>query len=251
MLSIFQIIECEANSYRIKNIDKGAEFSVDRKYIFKPTNLIRYLPVRCSLIKLMYLSTVPTPIAYNKALTSLEKCMENAAEFEVFSDKENTGVDLLFRTKERQSLCKKLLPLVFDAADMPATAPLYDNTTQQQQPPPEVPKRVVVNERAPVAMTLTPPNTPITVEPPQAAAAAVISTKILTLDDLEIIPIQCGENAELYTLDATSIVNLDGPYITAADFSNKTYLRKLETSLASVAEYCNSPKAPKGGYAPK
>ncbi|XP_005191857.2 uncharacterized protein LOC101898524 [Musca domestica] len=246
-----QIIECEANSYRIKNIDKGAEFSVDRKYIFKPTNLIRYLPVRCSLIKLMYLSTVPTPIAYNKALTSLEKCMENAAEFEVFADKENTGVDLLFRTKERQSLCKKLLPLVFDAADIPATVPLYDDTTQQQQPPPEVPKRVVVNERAPVAMTLTPPNTPIAVEPPKAAAAAVISPKILTLDDLEIIPIQCGENAELYTLDATSIVNLDGPYITAADFSNKAYLRKLEISLASVAEYCNSPKAPKGGYAPK
>ncbi|XP_061388552.1 uncharacterized protein LOC133323645 [Musca vetustissima] len=243
-----QIIDCENNNYRIKNVDKGGEYSVDLKCLYKPTNLIRYLPVRCALIKLMYLSTVPTPIAYNKALTSLEKCMENSAEFEVFADKENTGIDLLFRTKERQSLCKKLLPLVFDAAEVPCTVPLYNNPTTQPAPP-EIPKRIVVNENPPA--TLTPPNTPITTELPTATAAAAMSPKILTLDDLEIIPIQCGENAELYTLDATSIVNLEGPYITAADFNNKTYLRKLEASLALVAEYCNSPKAPKGGYSPK
>ncbi|XP_073818618.1 kotsubu [Musca autumnalis] len=245
-----QVINCENNMYRVKNVDKGGESSVDRKCLHKPTNLIRYLPVRCSLIKLMYLSTVPTPIAYNKALTSLEKCMENSAEFEVYVDKENNGVDLLFRTKERQSLCKKLLPLVFDAAEVPASTPTGNTVIPSQ---PEVPARVVVTEKSPPppTSTLTPPNTPVTVEAPPIPSAAVNSPKIFTLDDLEIIPIQCGENAELFTLDATSIMNLDGPYITAADFTNKSYLRKLETDLVKVAEYCKSSKAPKGGYAPQ
>uniref|UniRef100_A0A1I8P2C9 Tudor domain-containing protein n=1 Tax=Stomoxys calcitrans TaxID=35570 RepID=A0A1I8P2C9_STOCA len=223
------------NTYKIEDVDKGMEhYAVERKYLLKPTNIVRALPVRCCLIRLMYLETIPTPIANNKALAALESCMSNSAEFEVFSEDASQAVDLLFRTNERQSLCKKLLPMLFEPRE-----PSASKTSPQPS-----------SQLAP-----TPPITPTTPEAPLKVIAVppqrVVTNKIYTLDDLEVIPIECGEKAELYVLDAASLVNQEAPYITAADFKNKAFLEQMEHYLAMVSEYCNNPKTPKLGYAPQ
>ena len=227
------------------NIDTGCEYYVKRICLRKPTKLISSLPVLCYCVKLMFLESIPTTVANNKALEALETCVENAVEFEVFYGDKNC-VDLLFVTKERQSLCKKLLPMVFEPSGnniiaMSTTATLSENE--------ELP--------------MSPPNTPITQKSITkaaernvnvAVAASPITNKsnhIFTIDDINIIPITCGDKIALYVLDPTTILNSESPYITAADYNNKEVLAKMEEYLQSVGEYCKSKKAPKGGYAPK
>lgn len=225
------------------NVDEGADYTVDRKCLLKPTNLIRSLPVRCVLVKLMYLESIPTPVANNKCLGALESCMENGAEFKVYTEGVNNGVDLLFRNNEHQSLCKKLLPMVFEPREI-----------SSRQTASESPK---VNLIEKPQLPMTPPNTPLTVDTPVVIATVSppqtenMAPKTYTLDDLEIVPIECGDECELFVLDATTLLTLESPYITAADFKNKAFLRKMEGYLAMVNEYCNSPNAPKSGYAPK
>lgn len=218
---------------------------VERKHLLKPTQFLRSLPVRCSLVKLMYLESIPTPIAYNKALAALESCMKNDTEFVVtYATGSKQTVDLLFQTKDRQSLCKKLLPMVFEPCDELESAMA---AAQIQHVPP---KSVPLAEQTPLPPT--PPDTPIVMNAPVAIAPSEsVSRKPYTLDDLEIIPIASGEKSSLYVLDATTLLNMDGPYITAADFDNKEFLAKMEKYLSSVGTYCNGPSSPKGGYAPK
>lgn len=222
------------------NIDTGSECYVKRVCLRKPTELISSLPVLCYHVKLMFLENIPTTVANNKALEALETCVENAVEFEVTYGEKNC-VDLLFVTKERQSLCKKLLPMVFEPAGN-NIRPMSTTTLSE-------------NEELP----MSPPNTPVTQNSITKAAegnvfASPITNQcnhIFTIDDINIIPITCGDKVSLYVLDPTTILNSESPYITAADYNNKEVLAKMEEYLQSVGEYCKSKKAPKVGYAPK
>ncbi|TMW53301.1 hypothetical protein DOY81_001601 [Sarcophaga bullata] len=234
-----QVIGCENNTLRLLNVDSGCEYYVKRVSVRKPTELINSLPVRCYRVKLMFLESIPTSVANNKALETLETCVENAVVFEITYGNKNC-VDLLFVTKERQSLCKKLLPMVFEPAGnmLPTSATML----------PE-------NEELP----MSPPNTPVTQNAITMAAEENVvaspktnkSNHIFTIDDINVIPITCGDKIALYVLDPTTILNSESPYITAADYNNKAALAKMEECLQSVGEYCKSKKAPKGGYAPK
>lgn len=238
------------------NIDSGSEQLIARKYLRKPSQLVRSLPVRCTLVKLMFLESVPTPVLDNKALEALETCMENITEFDVtYSDTSKNTIDLLFRTPQKQSLCKKLLPMVFEPRQSPPTVTAAQTITPLSSEP------QVLNN---IVLPPSPPVTPMTVQPPVAVnppvvakiseplgAAAIVPNKAYTLDDLEVIPIVCGDKVPLYVLDPSTVLNLEGPYITAADYNNKQFLAKMEGYLRKVGEYCTSSKAPKDGYAPK
>ncbi|XP_065354208.1 tudor domain-containing protein 1 [Calliphora vicina] len=242
-----QIIGSEGNELRVMNIDSGCEQIIAHRYLRKPTQLVCSLPVRCYRVILMFLESIPTPVANNKALEALETCMQNAVEFDITYSDKNT-VDLLFRTKEKQSLCKKLLPMVFEPA-----------TTQ-------TPIAAISAVPENTSFPLSPPNTPLACKPPNTAtmqiqatqvpealacAATIKQNEVFTMDHLDVIPIVCGEKVPLYVLDPTTILNLESPYITASDYNNKEFLAKMEQYLQKVAEYCKSDKAPKNGYAPK
>lgn len=223
---------------KVLDIDSGTEHMIARRSVRKPSLLVSSLPVRCYRVILMFLESIPTPIANNKALEALETCMENAVEFDVTYSENNT-VDLLFRTKEKQSLCKKLLPMVFE----PAT---------KQTPAANEVSSLPTNS----SVVLSPPNTPLACEAPTKVpevlgTASAKQNQVFTIDNLDVIPITCGDKIPLYVLDPTTILNLESPYITAADYTNKEFLAKMEQYLRVVAEYCKSDKAPKNGYAPK
>lgn len=224
--------------FKLLDIDSGSEFSVKRDCLRKPTEVITSLPVRCYLVKLMFLENVPTSIANNKALMALETCVTSAVEF-IANYGENNSVDLLFVTKEKQSLCKKLLPMVFE----PAAEIMLPKSNA-----------ILAENRE---LPLTPPHTPITRNPITITANENVvklpvpkQSNNFTIDDLNVIPLKCGDRVALYVIDPTSILDANQHYITAADY-NKEVLAKMEKYLQSVGEYCKSEKAPKGGYAPK
>ncbi|KAM7359951.1 kotsubu isoform 2-T2 [Cochliomyia hominivorax] len=231
-----EIVGFKGIDFKIKDIDSGSEQMVGRQNLRKPTLLVSSLPIRCRRAVLMFLVSIPLSIASNRALKALETCMENTVEFYVtYSD--NNTVDLLFRTKEKQSLCKKLLPMLFEPEDNQASKSF-----------PTLPENASV--------TLSPPTTPFTCQPSskkptETLDSVAIKQKVFTIDDLNVIPITCGERVPLYVLDQTTILNLESPYITAADFNNKDFFSKMEQYLRVVGEYCKSDKAPKNGYAPK
>ncbi|GBP04093.1 hypothetical protein EVAR_91364_1 [Eumeta japonica] len=101
LLLIFMVKGDESSAV----VASGAEEVVARRDLRKPTLFACSLPVRCFRVTLMFLENIPTPVANNKALEALENCMKNFVEFDVTYN-ENKAVDLLFRTKEKQSLCK-------------------------------------------------------------------------------------------------------------------------------------------------
>uniref|UniRef100_A0A1A9VYD7 Tudor domain-containing protein n=1 Tax=Glossina austeni TaxID=7395 RepID=A0A1A9VYD7_GLOAU len=253
-----EILGSSGDLFEILNVDRGCKQSVNRKVLRKASILVRSLPVRCFLVNLMLLQDTSTPIEDNKAIAGLESCIENATDFDVTYD-DVKNVDLLFRTKQRQSLCSKLLPMLFEArlsADKVLskktkiisiaadTGHLAENMSSRPSPPysPDTLRKeteeleIKTNERASISIPkpLVNNNT----------------NKIYTVDDLEVIPIECGDNVELYILTCIAVLN-GSPFVTAFDCSKKEFISEMENYWTMVADYCAGSDSPPGGYKPK
>uniref|UniRef100_A0A1B0AGK8 MYND-type domain-containing protein n=1 Tax=Glossina pallidipes TaxID=7398 RepID=A0A1B0AGK8_GLOPL len=201
---------------------------------------------------------ISTPIEDNKAIAGLQSCIENATDFDVIYD-DVKNVDLLFRTKQRQSLCLTLLPMLFEARLSPDkvlskktkitsivadTCHHAENMSSPPSPPysPDIFRKemeeleIKNNERA----SISNPNHLVNNN----------TNKIYTLDDLEVIPIECGDNVDFYILTCNSGLN-ENPYVAAFDCSKKEFFSEMNNYLTMVADYCEGSDSPPGGYKPK
>ncbi|XP_055849549.1 uncharacterized protein LOC129914367 [Episyrphus balteatus] len=213
-----KIIDAVNESAKVINVDTGLEVVVSIKTMRKPNLFVVSCPYHSRKVKLLYLSNVATPYSDNKALATLEQCQMTGAEFILkFDSNPELGVELVLQTPDHQSLNKQLLPMLFEKR--PDTAADF---VKEKTPVPEKIKAVVAIE--------TPPPSP----------KVVVETKkkIYTLQDLEVIPITCGDNVPLMVTDSSTISK---GYISACDLTSKAFLRKLESEyLPLVAKHCAS-----------
>ncbi|XP_055906292.1 uncharacterized protein LOC129941629 [Eupeodes corollae] len=220
-----KILDAVNETVKVLDVDTGLELCVSSKSMRKPNIFVISCPYHSRKVKLLYLSNVATPYTDNKALATIEQCEASGAEFILkFDSNPELGVELLLQTPDQQSLNKQLLPMLFEKRP--------DNTAVE-----------TLKVKTPI-----PEMTKLAIETPPASPNVKTEKVIYTLQDLEVIPITCGDNVPLMVTDSSTISK---GYISACDLTDKTFLRKLESEyLPLVAKHCASAKTTTE-YSPK
>uniref|UniRef100_A0A1A9W8G9 Tudor domain-containing protein n=1 Tax=Glossina brevipalpis TaxID=37001 RepID=A0A1A9W8G9_9MUSC len=238
-----------SSTFEVLNVDRGSTQSVQRRYLRKPSMLIRSLPVRCFLKNLMFLEDVNTTIEKNKALSSLESYVKKNIKFYITYNK--SGSIDLFDTVKRESVCKRLLSMLFEPQEE-----LQASTTHSEQITLDVAasfERTGLSQSPLDSSDIPRKATELLriYSSKNAPLLTALSSVTYTLNDLELMPIKCGTGVCLIALYGGDVLSLEeSQFITVMNYS-RPIVREMQRNLRMVKAHCDRSGSGSLAYIPK